>query len=264
MIRRLKSIKFIEAPNIGETGLVTHAFCTRLGGVSQNSFRSLNFSKKAGDSRKNVGKNLEIWANAFNIDPAGLLTVDQVHSDRILAIKEKTPKSIYGRKLDYDAIITDQRGVFIGVLTADCLPIILLDPRKKVVGIIHAGWQGTSLKITHKTVKAISSTFGSLPQDLLVGLGPAIGSCCYEVDRPVVNFFKTSHTNWSLFIKPTKNQKWTLNLSLLNQEQLLEAGILEKNIYFADLCTSCNDRLFFSHRRDKGKTGRQLSFIGLK
>ena len=160
-VKNLNSVKYIEVPKIGATGLVVHAFCTRLSGVSQGDFWSLNFSRKEGDDKRKVDKNLEIWGDAFNIDPAGLLTVNQVHKDRVLVVKKEIPESHRTQKLNYDAMITDQKGVFVGVLTADCLPIILLDPRKKVVGIVHAGWQGTSLKIASKGVKKIISTFGS-------------------------------------------------------------------------------------------------------
>ncbi len=263
-MKNLKGIEFLTAPGIEMTGLVVHAFLTRLGGVSPGVFSSLNFSEKGGDSKENVGKNCEILAETFNIDPTRLFTVNQVHGDRVLVIKENPGRFFQANKSDYDAIITNRRGIVVGVLTADCLPIMILDPRKKVVGIVHAGWRGTSLKIVLKTVMEIAGTFESLPQDLLVGLGPAIGDCCYEVDRSVKSHFDTYQAGVRHFMNSGKKQKWLLNLGLLNREQLLEAGILKKNIYFVDICTSCNDNLFFSHRRDAGNTGRQLSFIGLK
>ena len=261
--RNLNGIRFFEAPKIRESGLAIHAFCTRKGGVSQGSFWSLNFSKKTGDTEKDVGKNFEKLTDAFHISPSSLLTVNQVHKDQVLVIKKMIPNYHPGRKLNYDAIITNQRRVFIGVLTADCLPIILLDTEKKAVGVIHAGWRGTSLNIAHKTVSAIFDTFGTIPENLLVGLGPAIGSCCYQVDSSVVNSFKSSLPNWELFINPAKTQKWSLDLAAINLEQLMEAGIPRDNIHLTDLCTACENKFFFSHRRDRGRTGRQLSFIGL-
>ncbi len=245
-------------------GRIKHGFCTRLGGVSQGPFRSLNFDAEVGDSLENVEQNKVILGQAMKINPARIFLANQVHGDQVLVLDEypdENPSNYY--YLDYDAIITQKKGIAIGVLTADCLPIMLYDPVREVIGIVHAGWRGTCLNIVGNVVSKLRNLFGVQLEDLLVGLGPSIGPCCYSVDIKVVRSIKNSTNRWKEFIKPLKANRYSMDLVALNIHQLLEAGIPKENILRINACTACNSKVFFSHRASKGKTGRQLSFIQL-
>lgn len=245
-------------------GRLKHAFCTRLGGVSQGPFRSLNFDTRGGDSRENVLQNTKILAEAMELDPEKIFLANQVHGDQVL-ILEEDPAGCVSKyhHLDYDAIVTQQKGVAIGVLTADCLPIMLYDPKREVIGIVHVGWRGTCLNVVGNVIAKLKKAFQVDPQDLIVGLGPSIGECCYEVDIKVVRSIKNSTSRWKEFIKPLKANRYTLDLVGLNVHQLLQADVPQGNIVRVNACTACNSKIFFSHRASKGKTGRQLNLIQL-
>lgn len=257
-------LKLLTIDAFQANGLVTHAFCTRLGGVSQGPYRSLNFDPTVGDSRENVNQNKEILGAAMKIDPERIFIANQVHGDQVLVLEgDPRERSFVYHHLDYDAIITKERGIAIGVLTADCLPILLLDPNKEVIGVIHSGWRGTCLNICGNVIYKLKKEFEINPKDILVGVGPCIGPCCYEVDIKVIRSIKNSSTQWKDFIKPLKTNRYSLNLVGLNVQQLIDAGIEKENVHYANVCTACHSKLFFSHRAGEGKTGRQLSFIQL-
>ena len=193
---------------------------------------------------------------AFGVVEGKIFTVSQVHSDRIVIIDNPniTPEVI--KSQEADGIITDVKGVSIGILTADCVPVLLFDRKKRVVAAIHAGWKGTASKISAKAVEIMMERFGSRPQDITAAIGPAIGPCCYEVGEEVVSAF--GHQK-GVAVQHGKN--WHIDLPKANQLQLQDAGVTE--IDLSDICTSCRIDLFFSHRKEMGKTGRQLSFISL-
>lgn len=142
--------------------------------------------------------------------------------------------------LDCDALITDTKGVILTVLTADCVPVLLYDTRREVVAAIHAGWRGTQANIVLKTVEKMKEVFDSNPQDMVAGIAPSIGRCCYEVEEDVAQFF----------LKQTEvfdriNKKYRLDLPLANKIQLLNAGLLEENIEMSGICTACEAKRFF-------------------
>ena len=250
--------RFQESSN----GDLKHAFCTRLGGVSQGPFRSLNFDAAVGDSRENVLHNKAILGGALDLDPDSLFLANQVHGDQVLVLEDNPVDTVAKyHHLDYDAIITSKSGIAIGVLTADCLPIMIYDPEKKAVGVVHAGWRGTCLNIVGNVIQRMRKVFRSEPDSLLVGLGPCIGECCYEVDIKVVRSIKNSTSRWKEFIKPLRANRYILDLVGLNIHQLRQTGVSEKHIIRVNACTKCNQKIFFSHRGSRGKTGRQLTFI---
>jgi len=262
--KRVKIVT-LERLNSDSDGNLTHAFCTRLGGVSQGPFRSLNFDPNGGDSRENVTQNKLILGAALQLDPDRIFLANQVHGDKVLILDED-PRESPSRYhyLDYDAIITQQRGIAIGVLTADCLPVIVYDPVQEVIGILHSGWRGTCLNIVRNVIARLRDAFHVESDNLLVGLGPAIGACCYDVDIKVVRSIKNSTNRWKDFLKPLKTNRYSFDLVGLNIHQLLDTGVAHKNIIRVNACTACNPKIFFSHRANKGKTGRQLNLVALK
>jgi YfiH family protein len=256
-------IHYLASGLLARAGLSAQGFTTRHEGVSRTPYNSLNLGLTTLDAPSSVEGNRSLLARAFGTHVNRLLTVNQVHGTDILVID--TPNPDYGHflRLDCDGVITNQPGVMIGVGVADCVPVLLFDPVKRVVAALHAGWKGTAQRICEKGVESLTTLFGSQPSDILAAIGPAIGSCCYEVDAPVREAFACSDADWSAFAQPAEEGRWHLNLKEANRRQLLGRGIPEARIEVAGHCVSCSPELFFSYRRDQGETGRQLGFIML-
>jgi len=210
-----------------------HAFCTRTG-------------------EKGV-------LEALGVPEGRLLTLRQVHRADVLVFEGDT--RILTHPLPYDAVITNKKRVALGISTADCLPILMIDRSKKVIGAVHAGWRGMWRGVVQRAARTMIEAFDSSPGDILAGIGPGIGPCCYEVGTEVVSLFQNSPDTPQEFIQE-RGGKTYLDLSRAAQLELNQVGIPPENIETIPLCTACREDLFFSYRRD-GKTGRQLSFIML-
>jgi YfiH family protein len=263
-IAQIASIKYLECLAEKELDFVIHAFCTRQGGVSGGSFASLNVSAREGDGSDHVRLNFERIAAAFGISVSQFLLVCQVHRDGVWVIDSETPLPVHDPPPELDAIVTDRPGVALCIKTADCVPVFLADPVRRVIGAVHAGWKGTALQIVEKAVKEMVQRFGACPSDLLAVIGPSIGPCCYEVDTGVYQAMSKHPERDSFFHACREEGKWMLDLSLANRYQLLSCGLLPENIRTADHCTACHPDLFFSHRAQGGNTGRQLNFIMIR
>jgi YfiH family protein len=257
------SVEYLESSALSRFNFLLHAFCTRRGGVSNGHFASLNFSEREGDASENVRQNWKVIAETFNLQVGQFFVVNQVHGDRILIIDHTNIALINRQRHQVDAIVTDRPGLAIGIKTADCVPVFLADTARRIIGVVHAGWRGTSLNISAKTVTAFAETFSSQPADMLAVIGPAIGICCYEVDDAVFNAVTGDGIWKSAFIPCREKGKWMLDLPSANRRQLLQAGIPPANVFSSDICTSCRKDIFFSHRGDGGNTGRQINFMML-
>jgi polyphenol oxidase len=263
-MKKAGKVHYLEPRIFTTTGLTLHGFTTRHEGVSRQPYNSLNMGANTFDSPHNVQGNRSILARAFGARADRLVTVNQVHGLDLLVIDTPNPDYSHFLKLECDGIVTNQPGVMIGVCIADCVPLLLLDPQKKVVAVLHAGWKGTAGGIAGKGVETLIGLFGSDPADILAAVGPAIGRCCYEVDAPVWEAFAKSGAGLECFERKAVSGKWGLDLATANCRQLLAAGVAETNIAATPMCVSCEHDLFYSHRRDKGETGRQMGFIMLK
>ncbi|MGB6064285.1 MAG: peptidoglycan editing factor PgeF [Desulfomonilaceae bacterium] len=238
------------------------AFSLRTGGNSPAPFKSLNFALKEGDQAENVRSNQAVFAERLGIDAGRIATCRQVHGDNI-EIVETVPEVLS----QADAIVTAIPGIYPAVKTADCLPILLLDPVHRVSAAIHAGWRGTVLRISRKVLRTMKSYFGTNPADLLAGLGPAIGPCCYEVDEVVLNPFRQNVPQAEQFIVKAESEgkcRPSLRLDLVgaNRFELIQEGVPPGSIHSAQLCTFCNPSLFFSYRRDGACSGRHVAVTG--
>ncbi|MCJ7782356.1 MAG: peptidoglycan editing factor PgeF [Desulfobacterales bacterium] len=245
---------YFEIPEFAKIRWVRHAFLTRQGGVSLSPYDSLNLSDKNGDQEESVSKNKKIIAETSGFDPSRLVLLDQMHQDQILLLKK--PITPLPSPLEFDALITNSPNIFLGILTADCLPIFVVDQEKKVIAAIHAGRQGTALGITAKALKKMEEEFGCLSKDLFIAIGPSIGPFCYEIDE------KVFQQEWKPFSASGGAGKWMVDLARINIGQMKREGIEEEQICCINLCTHCHGDLFFSYRKE-GRTGRQLSFIGM-
>ena len=252
-------VQYIHSEMIETCGFVTHAFLTRRGGVSAGAFSDLNFSVHQGDLQTHVDQNFQIIASHFHVPQ--FFVMNQVHGDQIHVLHgvEDAEKS---NSLQADAVIIKTEGLAIGIKTADCVPILIVDPVQRIIGAIHAGWRGTSLRIAVKTVGMLVSRFSSDVADLIAAIGPCIGACCYEVDRVV--YEAMNQEDRAIGFKRKADDKWMLDLAAVNRNQLIRAGLDPNRISSVDMCTACRADLFFSHRRDGTVTGRQLNFISLK
>lgn len=239
------------------------AFSTRNGGISAAPLNSLNFSISQGDSQRNVRTNYKILGAELGLDPLSVVTCKQIHGDNVEildAIPSSSPVA--------DATITSAPGIFLGIKTADCLPILLLDSNKRIAAAVHAGWRGTVLRITRNVIRLMQSRFRCRPSDILVALGPAIGPCCYEVDDAVLVPFRREIPDPERFItfgrQADQGVSYRLNLAEANCWELTAEGIPPQNIRRVELCTCCNPDLFFSHRRDGAASGRHIALVGFR
>ena len=233
---------------------VRHGFLTRKGGVSPPPYDTLNMGRTSGDLSGNLARNRDRIGEAFRFDRNRLILLNQRHQDGILVLKE--PIHAIASPLEYDALVTNAPNLYLGILTADCLPILVVDPRRKAIGAIHAGRSGTALHITTKCLKTMRDEFGSSIGDLRIAIGPSIGACCYEIDQRVFQL------EWEPFSTSAGEGKWRVDLARINLDQMEEEGVSRAQIAWINLCTRCNRDLFFSYRNE-GNTGRQLSFIGM-
>lgn len=263
-IIRKNNIHYIEPLNMSEAGVSIQGFTTRHEGVSRAPYNSLNLGINTFDSPHNVQGNRSLLCRTFDTRVENLVMVSQCHGTDILVIDEPNTDFAHFQKLQCDGIVTNQPGVMICIAVADCLPLLLLDPVNNVAAALHAGWKGTAGNIAAKGVQTLEKIFNSRPEHILAALGPAIRSCCYEVDEPVRKAFSDTGIDWSKFAAESGYGRWRLDLAAVNRDQLISAGITAENIESAPHCVSCQHDWFFSYRRDEGETGRQAGFIVLK
>lgn len=239
-------------------------FTTRNGGSSRPPFNSLNLGFGSGDHLSQVEANRATVARSFGIEPHLFLTAKQVHGSEILVIDQSNPEVSHFQRVESDAIITNQRHILIGILVADCFPVILYDRAKHVAGVVHLGWRGTAAGLLGRTVQAMREIFNCQPVDLRAAIGPGIGAHSYEVDRPVRDAFRQGTGQWERIAKEVSLGHWQLDLQKSIVLQLDAAGIVRSAVDTLEECTCCNKETFFSYRRDNGRTGRQMGFMLLR
>jgi YfiH family protein len=235
-----------------------HAFLGRRGGKSVGRYAGLNTSYRVGDDPKIVSQNVCDAKLAVGIHDGRIVTMRQVHGDQIVEVKDRSVKEVG----EADGMVTAEKDIFLGVLTADCVPILFVAPKNKLVAAVHAGWRGTLAGIVQKMVQRFESQHGVAPSELEVALGPSIGVCCYEVKDDVATPLMK---RWGRLTTPSiqvREGKSFVNLRRLNRDILRAAGVPGKQLYEVGPCTSCASEEFFSYRRERCETGRQMSFVG--
>ena len=260
-------VVYLTFPKIEAAGGVKHAFSTRAGGVSKGNCATMSFGFSLGDDKDDVLKNYALFCSAFGTNAENCVLSQQTHTANLrIVTAEDKGKGIF-RERDYsdiDGLVTNEKGLVLVTQYADCTPLAFYDPVKKVVATSHGGWRGTVQEIAAKTVELMQSRFGCDPKDILCGIGPNIGKCCYEVDDPVINEInKLTYLDLSACYSEKGGGKYMLDLREVNREILIHAGIKPENIDVADLCTCCNSDIFHSHRATKGKRGTLALMITL-
>lgn len=263
---------YFQFDHFSQYPAVAHAVFSRQGGLSVAPYASLNTGLSVGDDRPTVYANRRLLSQALGRLDWPIATSWIVHGDEMIEVDAEWKRAHYssahsGPPPRGDVLMTREPGVFLLISFADCLPVLYFDPVQRVVAIAHAGWRGTSLGIAGQTVQALAVRFGSRPADLLVGLAPAIGPCCYEVGPDVLDAFERSPELRQLAaFQPHgsgRADRWMLDLKETNRQQLLAVGVVPGHIEMMPFCTACRTDLFFSHRREQGKTGRFAVLVGL-
>ena len=278
----------LQAESLTDIPWLVHGFSTRLGGFSRvYGGDALNLGFTEQDSRNAVERNRTAFLSKFgfmkNGQPWPLITLRQIHSDLIHHVSKPPEEQLAG-----DGLVTETPGMLLGLGTADCLPIILVDVKKKAVGIFHAGWRGTLKRIVEKGIGEMGRYFGTLPGNVTAAIGPGIHGCCYEVGTEVRDQFASQFTYATELFRESKDsdsirkkypllflsarppghsdfpKKIFLDLVEANRRQLLDTGVPAENIAASPLCTSCRTDLLFSHRKEKGVTGRMMAVVGIR
>jgi polyphenol oxidase len=285
---RKQSLTVLTVPALSRIPWLVHGFSTRTGGFSKAyGGHSLNLGFTKGDSRATVERSRA----AFQLQVSAitgkklwpLVTLRQIHFDLIHCISKPPHKPLTG-----DGLITNTPGILLAVQTADCLPVVLVDTKHRAVGVFHAGWRGTVRRIVEKGVGEMRGCFGTRPRDLQAAIGPGIHGCCYQVGEEVRQNFESQFAYAAELFREVKEsdpvrEKYPLlfltarapghgelpaNIFLdlvgANRQQLLDAGVPLKNIDASPLCTSCRTDLLFSHRAEKGVTGRMMAVAGIR
>jgi YfiH family protein len=283
-----KPLEILRAGNLSKLLWLVHGFSTRSGGSSRvygTSALNLGFTKE--DARSAVERNRQAFIQALGATTGKtrwpLVTPRQIHSDLIYQVSEPSSRQLVG-----DGLITNTPELLLGIQTADCYPIMLVDTKHKAVGVFHAGWRGTVKRIAEKGAGAMRLHFGSLPRNLKAAIGPGIGGCCYEVGEEVRTQFESQFEYAPALFReiqesdPVREKypllfltarapghsvlptKIFLDLAEANRRQLLDIGVLAKNISISGLCTACNNDRLFSYRAEHGRTGRMIAAVGIR
>lgn len=262
-------VPFLQFNALNECGIVSHGFSTRMGGVSEGIYASMNLSYTRGDKEEAVTENFVRFARALEVSPEDYVFSDQTHTTNIRVVTEADRGKGFVRARDYqdiDGLVTNVKGLVLSTFYADCVPLYFVDLKQKAIGLSHSGWKGTVGKIGRKTVETMEREYGSKPEDILVAIAPSICRECYEVSEDVAVEFKKifPKENHGKIMDDKGNGKYQLDLWECNKRILLDAGIREENISITNICTCCNSNLLFSHRASQGKRGNLGAFLMLK
>lgn len=256
---------YLQIPSFIETGLVNHGFTSRLGGVSLPPLDSMNLGIGRGDDPDAVKENYRIAGRSIGFDPEKLVFFPQVHGNDIFVARDADAgMGFRENRPEYDGIITNVKNLPLATFHADCTPIFLLDPIKQVAGVVHAGWRGTAKQAVGSAILKMQEVFNSNPSDVLAGIGPCGGICCYETDRDVPDAFIASFGSCAeAFFKQVGN-KWHIDLAGLNRFILEKHGVKATNITMSNICTVCNSDKYWSHRKTRGIRGAMAAIIMLR
>jgi hypothetical protein len=283
---RIRPLQILRSEPLRLLPWLVHGFSTRLGGSSRPyDGNALNLGFTSQDDRSAVERNRALFLRKLQprgSHPSGLVTLRQIHSDIVHAIDDPPSHPLAG-----DGMITNKPGILLGILTADCIPIILADEKRRAIGVFHAGWRGTIKRIVQKGIGEMHRHFGSKPQDIRAAIGPGIHSCCYQVGPEIRERFQSQFEYADELFREEKGSDVVrdkypllfltarapghselptsifLDLIEANRRQLLDAGVPDKKISSSPLCTSCRTDILFSHRAEHGATGRMMAVAGI-
>ena len=267
--KQVGEVLYLSYPLLKKTGIVNHGFSTRIGGVSEGIFSSMNLSFSRGDDEACVRENFKRMAETIGVEPNSLVFAAQTHTTNVRKVtaEDKGKGIVY--PLDYqevDGLITNEPGICLTTFYADCVPLFFIDPVHKAIGLSHSGWRGTVGKMGQETLRRMREEYGTDAKVVIAAVGPAICQDCYEVSEDVIEKFKEAFDEiyWGELFYQKENNKYQLNLWKANEIILLEAGVPKENIAVTNVCTNCNSDVLFSHRATKGERGSLAAFMALK
>ncbi len=250
-----------------ENEKVVAGMTTRHGGVSEPPYHSLNVGFHVGDRYEHVLTNRQLVAEKLQFPIQRWVLGEQTHGNRVFKVEMedigKGALSLDSAVKDVDGLYTKEKGILLAALFADCVPLYFFARKHHLIGIAHAGWKGTVNNIAGRMVEVWKKE-GIEPGDIEVIIGPSINQCCYEVDERVISEVRKLSLNDRQIFRQHQQGKYMLNLKLANKLLLMRFGVHETNIIESSTCTSCSNSTFFSHRKERGKTGRMMAFIGLR
>jgi len=279
--RTVRGIQILQVPALAKLPWLIHGFSTKPGGVShQNAEKVLNLGFTEWDTKDNVLENRRLFQSVLDASDLKLISLKQIHSD-VIHLFDAAPSEL----CQGDASATSRPGLLLGIQTADCVPILLVDPKRRAVAAVHAGWRGTLQRIVAKAIGQMQMQFKTKPSDVLAAIGPSIGGCCYEVGTEVAVQFQSQFPDapdwfdefrtgdepnpiqWLNMMPPGHQplpKNVLLDLPKANRAQLRNAGLSAPNIFLSDLCTGCRPDLFFSYRKEGAISGRLISVVGIR
>ena len=266
--RERGGVSYLECPMLSGSGFVKHGFSTRLGGVSEGIFSSMNFSFTRGDDSEAVRENYRRMAKTLGIREDGFVCSMQTHTTNVRVVTEEDRGKGVVRERDYedvDGLVTNVPGLCLTTFYADCVPLFFVDPTHRAIGLSHSGWRGTVGRMGKVTLETMREAYGTQPEDVLAAVGPSICQECYEVSVDVVDAFREQFDkkHWEQLFYPKKNGKYQLDLWKANEIVLQEAGVRKEHMAVTNLCTCCNPKYLFSHRASAGKRGNLAAFLAI-
>lgn len=266
-IKERDGFPMLVYPLLEQAGIVKHCFTTRLGGVSEGIFESLNLSFSRGDKREAVEENFHRVAKALGTEYENFVFTDQTHTTNVIRVgKEDAGKGLIRERgyTDVDGLITNEPGIVLSTFYADCVPLYFVDSVHRAIGLSHSGWRGTVGRMGQVTLEAMRREFGTKQEEVICAIGPSICQSCYEISEDVAKEFQKEFPNYEKEILIDKgNGKYQLDLWRTNEIILLEAGVKPEHLVVTNICTCCNEKLLFSHRASHGKRGNLGAFLAL-
>ena len=257
---------YFTSPLLESCQGIAHGFSTRKGGVSKPPYDTLNLAPTRGGDRPAVEENYRRFCAAIGTDVSRPVLAQQVHETTVLKVTEEHVGMGLWRERNFtaDALVTNVKNIPLTVFSADCGIILLYDPQSNCIGAVHAGWRGCAAGILEKSVRELERLYGAKPERILAAIGPAIGQCCFETDEDVPQaMIAALGTDADPYLEQ-RGAKWHVNLSGLNRQWLIHAGVLPEHIDVSNLCTFCHSELFWSYRKVGGNRGAQIAMISLR
>lgn len=283
-----QEMAYFTFAGLEQTGIVEHFFSTRYGGVSSDYLYSLNFSYSQGDLKENVDENFRRAAAHLGMTGSDIVCSQQTHTTNVRKVTAADKGKGIVRERDYtdvDGLITNEKGIILATFYADCVPLFIVDPVNKAIGLSHSGWRGTVGKMGKVTLDQMQAEYGTNPEDVRIAIAPSICQNCYEVSEDVAlafekNFiqddakaaeylvrYQQDYTQQDIddcLMYQKEDGKYQLNLWYANFRVFRDAGVPDKQIEVTDVCTCCNPEILFSHRASRGRRGNLGAFMMLK
>lgn len=261
-------VLFYSCDEMEQVGFA-HGFSTRVGGVSPAPWDSLNLGAGRGDEPERVSENFRRFCHAIGADPDTLVKNHQIHSDVVRQVGWGDQVSFPGEggQMEADGLITGEKGLSLCIFTADCIPVLLCDPVKRVACAVHAGWRGTALGIAARGVERMKKDYGCRGEDILAAIGPGISTCCFETHADVPDGLRDGMGERAKeFIHPIPEnpEKYHVDLKGANRRWLMDAGVDPSHIAVCEVCTACRGDLFWSHRRLGVRRGSLATVIQIR